>query len=298
MSWFNQLSPEAQAALISAVVAVVTLLVSTPLRHWWDRKFLRFKLRVEYEYEQRKRLREMIGRYDGRILEAAVSLNYRFWNLYKNVGEGWLDIHGDYANKENYYFQSSVCRFLHFCSLVLRFEREAQFIDSRIAEKADLDFLRYAKAFIWAATDADLFAGLGYDPFRPIDHFFRDELKVATDSCCDGDEFTSFRDFRAGIRKNRDLRDVLQFFDGLRPDEDRLRWNRVVALDLLIMAFINSFGYKWQKSTSKEFATTAGRICHPEIVMNLVSWLPKLGLDGERSIKQMLAAIRASAGKG
>jgi hypothetical protein len=36
----------------------------------------------------------------------------------------------------------------------------------------------------------------------------------------------------------------LRFFDGLRADEPRLRWDRLVALHLLVIAFRSAIGYE------------------------------------------------------
>src|SRR5687767_2951191 len=77
--------------------AVVSAIVSAAISYWFRRGETRHKAEVDYEYEQRKKLRELIGRYHGRLLNAANSMNYRMWNLYSNEGKGWLDLKGDYS---------------------------------------------------------------------------------------------------------------------------------------------------------------------------------------------------------
>ena len=73
-------------------IAIVSAVVSYVLK----RREIRFNLDVEYEYEQRKKLRNLIGSYHGRALQAANRLNQRFWNLYAYVGKGWLNVNSDY----------------------------------------------------------------------------------------------------------------------------------------------------------------------------------------------------------
>lgn len=74
------------------------------------------------------------------MLEAAESLNHRLWNLYQNESKGWLALRGNYEKiGDKYYFATSVYRFLAVCSIERRFEAEALLVDSRVAEKGDLD---------------------------------------------------------------------------------------------------------------------------------------------------------------
>jgi hypothetical protein len=102
--WFSSLNPNVAAALIAAAVALLTNALSivitffTPIGSFLIAKLqLRDKLQTEYEYEQRKKLRELIGRYHGRVLQAAEDMNYRIFNLYTNESQGWLEVDTDSA---------------------------------------------------------------------------------------------------------------------------------------------------------------------------------------------------------
>ncbi len=71
------------------------------------------------------------------------------------------------------------------------------------------------------------------------------------------------------------VRDPVVRFDSLKPDEDRLRWDRIVSFHLLLLAFINAFGYKRQYSDNQHFADAAKQIRNPQVLENLVAWIPK-----------------------
>jgi hypothetical protein len=277
--WEFMGNPQVLSALISASVAFAAV----PLAQYlFGRLSLRYKLQTEYEYEQRKKLRELIGSYHGRMLEAATSLHHRFENLYTNVSKKWLAVEGDYKHPaQNYYFTTTVYRFLVLCVLARKFEAEAMFIDGRIAEKKDLEFLKYIKAFYWAATDVALFDGLKYDFFRPTDHFFGDQLRMVCDVCWADGSFISLLDFQGLMigKNNGRLLPALAFFDGLCSGEKRLRWDRVVALHLVVMAFVNTFGYEMQRSSMGDFMRAGANCEHPLVLGNLVGGLRKLGLN-------------------
>jgi len=296
-AFLNSLSPAVAAALISAAVAILTSLVTltliSPLRYWLDNRSVRHRLEVEYEYEQRKSLRDLIGKFRGQMLEAAEVVNHRMFNLYGNEKEGWLTLKGDYASA-GYYFRSTVLRFLGFLSLVRRFQAEALFIDSRIAEKTDLDFLKYAKTFEWLITDVALFKGLSYDHSKATDHFFRDELRAMCDSCVVEGKFIGidkFADHISDSEQTETFRSVLQFFDGINSTESRLRWDRMVSFHLLVMAFMNRFGYDIQKSTRPQFFEVSAHIGQNAVRTNLAVWLPRLGLEKQREVKWLVEAL-------
>jgi len=138
-SWLDHFSPEAQAAIIAAVVGLVAGFIGPAVKHFWDRWSLRHRLRIEHEYSERKKLRELISKFHGWVLEAAESLNHRLWNLQKNQGQGWLKLNGHYEEVgERYYFRTTIYRMLEFLRRLKDFQDQAIYIDARIAERTDV----------------------------------------------------------------------------------------------------------------------------------------------------------------
>ncbi len=270
------------AALVSAVV-------SAAVSYFFRKREARHRLEVEYEYEQRKKLRDLIGRYHGRLLHAANSLNYRFWNLYTNSEAGWLDVAGRY-NEAGYYFVSFVHRFLAVCTLTRQFESEAIYVDARIAQQGDFTFLNYLAALRWAITDVALFQGVSYDTSHQRDHFFADTFRQYCDACIDNGQFITYEAFGDRIKTDRSLDPLLRFFDSLRPSEERLRWDRLLVFHLLLMAFINSFGYETQYTSESKFEAVAKQVRHATILENLIAWLPRHGLGKDREARHLVRA--------
>ena len=283
-------SSEVVAALVAAVTALLTSVLSTPLRYVIDKRALRHRLRTEYEYEQRKELRGLIGRYHGRMLEAADTWSHRMRNLYIHEADGRFAVDGDYR-KPDYYFRTTVHRFLVLLALARRFEAEALFIDARIAERTDLDFLKFARAFRWTMTDLELVAGLDYDAWQGEDHFFTDELRALCDAALVDGEPLSLAEFerRAGV--DAALEPALRFFDGLCSIEQRLRWDRLVVLHLLVMGFLNVVGYEIQRSGDAEFARVAGRLRNDAVGANLAAAIPRFGLGLQPEAQRIVAAV-------
>jgi hypothetical protein len=270
---------------------IVSAVVSAVVSYYFRRREARHKLAIEYEYEQRKKLRDLIGCYHGRLLQACNNLSYRFWNLYANAGAAWLDSDGDYK-QPGYYLLSFVHRFLAVFSFIRQFENEAIYVDRRIAEPEDFIFLNYLEAIRWVMTDVALFDGIPYDSSHQRDHFFSDNFREYCDGCAAHGEFITYVELKDRVARVRSLDPVLQFFDSLRPSEDRLRWDRLVGLHLLLMAFVNSFGYEPQYTPQSKFESVAAQIRRQRVLENLANWLPRHGLGGDKESRRIIRALQ------
>jgi hypothetical protein len=225
------------------------------------------------------------------LVEAATDFNYRLMNLDRNVSKGWLDVDGEYDMPKGrlYYFRTTVYRFLVLSSVGNRFERRALHIDSRIAEPSDLTFLLYVKALRWVITDAALFQGVeSYSEETPRDHFYADRLREMCASMYDGERELRFGEFEDAMPMEGTM-DALAFFDGLRPGS--FRWERLTAFRLLLLGFINAFGYEHQKSPQTHFDAVARNIGTAKVADNLRAWLPKLGLGDDLQAQQIQASL-------
>ncbi len=260
----NLLGTTIVAAVVSAAVNFIFRLTET-----------RHKLEAEYRYEQRKKLRDLVAEYQGRLLSHGNSLNYRMWNLYQNQSEGWLSVSGA-PTKENYYFLSFVYRFLNFCSLLREFENAAIVIDSRIGTTVDLQISNLVSSLRWCLTDVALFEGLEYDHSAAHDHFYSDHLRqLCDDHRGDGGESLSFERFCDIALTDAEPQAALGFFDGLSKFEDRLRWDRLVAFHLLLLDLINVIGHSVHKTSQRKINKVASEINNRAVLENFMAWLPR-----------------------
>src|SRR5918994_1829301 len=203
------------------VAALLTTFAAPVIRYWLDNLRLKYRLRTEYEYEQRKRLRDLIGHYHGGILNAADIFKTRVFNLYLNEERGWLKVKerkewfrrtGKDYRGTGYYFTTTAYRFVAVSTWIHRFEGETFYIDSRIAEKSDFDFLSTIKLLQKAATDVTLFKGMGYDDSESKDHFFSDTLRTIANSCWKERRFLSLQEFETKITEGQDLDPLFEVF--------------------------------------------------------------------------------------
>jgi hypothetical protein len=160
--------------LTSAVVAALVTGLVTFLNN-------RVNLYATYRLDQKKELRRLIGRYHGRMLEAAIDWDRRMHQLYEPKGTDYMAPgEKNRYNHNEYLYLSVVFRFLSLLGIARKFESEAFYIDSRIARHKDFDFLRYAKSFLWVMTDSKL---TPEDDMPGLDHFRNDEFRPLLDVC-------------------------------------------------------------------------------------------------------------------
>lgn len=79
---------------------------------------------------------------------------------------------------------------------------------------------------------------------------------------------------------------VWRFFDGLSDEEQRLRWDRLVAFHLVVMLFLRAYGYPMQRPSPKQVRAVVREVRNPEVVANLRTWLRRHGV--RRSATRLL----------
>jgi hypothetical protein len=318
---------EIPAAVLAAVVAAAGTLTGVLLAGRAEA----LKLRSQYRQQERNQLRELIGEFHGRMLETAIDWDRRMWQLYDDDGT-WLRskdgeqlVAAEYAKSEQYLFRSYVFRFLSLCAIARKFETQAFYIDAqaRIARERDLDFLKYAKGFLWAMTHADL---TPQDGMPGSDHFPNDQFRPLLDLCYrhdvdgipgtavgDDDVIFDFRRFGAfaarvvtvtddAEQEWRDLRKAFDYFNGLRRDDyegdrPRYRWDRLVVLHLLVIGFINTFGYEWQRYDEHRIEAAVSQLRYACVADAFQRTIRQLGLEDQREMKTVhrLVLHRAAA---
>lgn len=238
---FSAWSIELTTAVIAAAVALITTILAQPLRFLADRALYRGQIRTQYRQGRLKEINEVVGEHLGPLLEAAESFDHRMHNMYKGpLNRSWLVADGNYG-PPSYYIDTTVHRFLAVITTVRRFEVRALHIDPRIVRRADFAFVAYCKALRWVMTDTSLVDGLEYDSSHAMDHFFADTLRAAADEVIA--KGSTISELKEGLAQDSVCWSIWRFFDGTGPEEERLRWDRLVCFHLVVMLFLRAHGY-------------------------------------------------------
>lgn len=215
-------------------------------KNYIDTKILRSKLDTEHKFNQRKQIKEVLAKYKVHLLTACENFNHRMWNFSKNHHEGWLHIDGDYLNK-HYYFHSFVYRHLEIFAWTKKIQKEMIYLDTTIAGREDLEFVKFLNVFPRIFCDLTFLEGSNADGNKTDDHFFRNEFDLLADSLITSNGLKSFSEYQNELNTiGTNLNRLFSFFDSLSPTEDRKRWDRLHFFHLTVIMFLNNYGYDFQ----------------------------------------------------
>jgi hypothetical protein len=307
------------AGLVSAAIAGLIQFAN-------NRYLFEYQLQRQHAQEERKKLRELINRYKGRVLEASLDWHRRMVQIYDGQYVNLSPPKHQRLHEQQYYYQSVVFRFLQLMAIARQFEAEAFYINADVAKDGDFDLLRYTKGFLWVMIHPEL---TPHDGQPGLDHFRSDSFRPLLDLCyaTEADGGGSGRPALPEARRNGhlifdrrrcmalltqadafdqrlEIDEMLGFFDGLCPDDLdhdhddrrlRRRWDRLVALHLFVLAFIRKCGYAWHKEDLEPVVTKAATmLLYPEdLKAQLDQWLPKLGLAADMGLveRELVRAI-------
>lgn len=285
-------------AAIAAGVSVVVAVITPSLQYGFNKRFHRRKLDIEYTYEQQKELRNRIALYKGLLLETGGALRNRLWNFFRHEQDEWLRMRGS-CGESGYYLRSFAYRILCLLAACRLIERQALYVDSVVAAESDRRFLEAMKLNIAVWTKADLYAGLDYDGGRIDDHFFRDHLTDMADTLYQDGQLLSLKEFTLRLSQDdTEYRTVFSFLDGTRRHEpNRFRFDRLVAVQLVLMATLNRFGYAYQRVPLDQFTAVARECEHPVVLANLCAMVHEFCLDEEEGFRLLLRAAAQASGR-
>jgi len=246
IDYFLGFTPQTQAAIIAALTALLTTMLSFVTKGWIEKRIHLNKLESEYRYEQQKNLKAILSKNKMRLLNAGESLNHRLWNNIENHSENWLSSRG------NYYY-SFVYRFVSFFAYIRQIEKELIYIDSTFAGKKDLEFIKFLRTFPQLFSDTTLFDGENYDNNFATDHFFRNNFEQICEAFIKNNEVISYSLFKENISIYEHENDtIFSFFDNITVSENRFRFDLLQTFHLTLIAFLNSYGYDFQETTMKQ----------------------------------------------
>ncbi|WP_372346679.1 hypothetical protein [Streptomyces sp. KL116D] len=175
-------------------------------------------------------------------------------------------------------------------------ERQAFYVDSVVATRQDRRLLEAMKLGIDALwTKADLFSGLPYDGGVAAGHFLRDHLTDLADAMYDDGRLISLSEFESRLARDREAYDVVfRFLDGLKREEGgRYRFDRLVVVQLNLLATLNRFGYEYQQVPVEAFRVAANQCEHPIVLRNLCFMVRRYRLEDEPGYKELIVAAEA-----
>jgi hypothetical protein len=276
-----------QVALISAGVSVLTFLITNWLKNYFENKLLQRNLETEHTFDQRKKIKEVLAKYKVHLLTACEDLNHRCWNFANTHHENWIDIKGDYK-KEHYYFHSFAYRILVVFAWIKKIQKEMIYLDTTIASKEDLEFIKFLRIFPQIFCDLTFLEGKEADGNYAVDHFFRNNFELLPDSIITDTGVKSYSKFIEELPTNQiELAQLYKFLDGVSPTENRKRWDRLHLLNLTLIIFLNNYGYDFQQTNETKLKQALTKPKTSAFLKNYFVFLTEYHLNENKEIKKL-----------
>lgn len=286
------------AAVIAAITSIITLLISSAIKSIIDKDFHKYKLKSDFEYEEKKKIKEQLSLNKMKLLNAAETLNHRLWNFTDNVNERWHKVDGNYKVKANTYFVSFVYRLAAFYAWIRKIEKDMIFLDTTIASKEDLQFIKYIKLLQVIFCDHSLFSGHVYDKNYARDHFFKNQFETMAESLIIDKSICEFKYFEEHLSEYViELDSVCAFIDGINPDEQRFRWDVLQIFHLTLMAFLNTYGYDFQFTDRTKIANLLNRNRVTTLLDNYWCTVQKMKMHNQKELKQVFKTAKTLSTK-
>lgn len=287
IEWFNTLNTELQMVIISSLTSIIVFILGWLLKICFERNTLNYKLKKEFEFNQKMKLKEDIAKNKVPLLNAIEEMNHRLWNFNKNIGEGWHRIKKiNWFNEDQYYLNSFIYRFLTFLHWTIKTEKDTISVDTTIADAKDILFLKYIKTFKDIFTAADILKELDYDRTFNTNHFYKNDLVGYTKLVLFNGKVIDFDDFETKLNYSYDtLQLVIEYFSSIDNNDDNKNLNVLRCFHLLCISFLNEFGHDYQKTDKKEIKELINFYKSKIKILNgFKEFIKKSNLEGEMGV--------------
>ena len=295
IDFFKNLDVKIQAALISALVTIFTLIISLFAKNFLEKKIHSKKLKLNYEYEQRSKLKNLLSEHKMDLLRCCESLNHRYHNLMENHKCNWLSVNVE-KNKldDKYYILSYVYRLLALFANINLLEKKMIFLDTTISTKEDLYFIKFLKVFYLPFCNiTPLTNGFTVDKDKKTDHFYINEFNEMSNYLIENEIIIGYKRFEEKLKEdNIEIMPIIKFLDGISPDEERLRWDRLQLFHLSIIGFTNYFGYDYQKHKTERLKDYYKLARPNKLVSNYGKIIETYKLGSIRVMKRILKSMK------
>jgi len=201
IEWVKTLDLTIQVVIISSITSIFGFITGWIFKLLYERNSLKYKLKKEYEFEQKKKLKDEIAKNKIHLLNAVEELNHRLWNFSQNISTKKYSVSkNNWFTEEQYYLNSFIYRFIKVLYLTIKTENDTVSIDSTIADNNDILFLKYIKTFKDIFTDKDLIKNLPTQ--NKTTHFYKNNLFGFASYISNEGNLLSFEEFEEVLKIN------------------------------------------------------------------------------------------------
>lgn len=266
------------------LTVIVPALVSAFVTSLFKVREFRKNSEITYEFEQKREIMRAIGAHRGQLVRSAENLQARLEGLEANHALGWLSTTDDFS-KSGYFFKTTVGRVLDFYIKVFEVEKAAIVLDDRYASPLDTEFLNFVALFKFIIHDLHtLFNGLPFNKDKQVDHIYIDNFRMITTRYAKSHTVPFDQIESDAFFQNVENANFLNFIRDISPDENRLRWDRLMSLHLATTCFLDRFGSNRHKVHGGDFEKFADLFRNKKALQNFFKCAEQFDLNQCESV--------------
>jgi hypothetical protein len=279
-------------AIISALSVGTSIVTTILIKPWIDHRFYQRKLNIEFQYEQRKKIKEVLAKYKVPLIKVCNEVNERYWNFQENYSKGWLNAEGNF-DQSGYYFKSFVYRILAVFAWIKIIEGELIFLDTTIASKKDLELLKYFRLIKDVFTSVQLYKTFNYDQSSASDHIFRNQLEDMSEAFMQDGKVITSSEFNKNFSSILPaIKPFCAFLDNINPEINKLRWDRFHLFHIALIGFVNSYGYDFQQVDKNTILKINARLGKNGLLENFQEHINYFKLNGNKELILIMNTLR------
>lgn len=278
-------------AIVSIIVTMITTLIIKPIA---DKHLHRFKLKNDYEDEQRRLIKKALAKYKVHFLKSCESLNYRLWNFLDAYTEEKHIVEGRFDNQNDYYLHSFVYRIASVLAWIQIIEKELIYLDTTTSTKEDLNLIKYFRLLEQVFCDYKLEEENGItEKVNKQDHFLRNSFEEMSQAIITTNEVLSFSEYQNELKKFLPaLTPMYKFIDGMNPEENRLRWHKLQIVHLLILSILNSYGYDFQYTEKSKIREISSKVEKYPLLRSFEKLILRTKLESEEELNTVVKTVK------
>jgi hypothetical protein len=226
--------------------AVITALLTTIGKSYFDRINYKNKLQRDLEFEQQRAVKNTISKYKGQLINSLASLHNRLKHIARI--EGFEKLQSEYLAKDDEILKSTIYRFLSSFAWMHLINKELIHFDPTNAHEKDLVLLKFLRVLPLIFQDKDLENNIG-KKFNSKSLIRRNTFEEMYKWLIYEKQIINYSEFLLKWNEHQPkINPLVEYFTNLNPKNESTKWDRIFTFHLLIMGFLNKFGYDFQKS--------------------------------------------------
>lgn len=272
---------------VTIITAAATALLTTIIKSYIDRVNYQNKLQKDLEYEQQRSVKNTVNKHKGQLIESISTLHNRLKYLARAEGYAKLKIESIIESDKT--LKSTLYRFLSMFARIHLINQELIHFDQTKAHEEDLVLIKFFRIMPLVFQDKDLEINLSKE-YNKRSLIQRNTFEEMYNWMIYKNSVISYTQFKDDYYTEKHLfQPLIDYLTEINPNDDTTKWDRLFSLHLLIMGFLNKFGYDFQYNTEANIKKYIKRQGRYEMFVNVkIHLIDKFKLDKDEEVKKLL----------